>query len=77
VFDVAPDGIRKCVIATNICETAVTIDGIRFVVDSGKVKEMGYDTDSKMQSLQEYWVSQVWLREEKREVGVGRWREKE
>ena len=45
--------------ATNIAETSVTIDGIRFVVDSGRVKEMGYDATSKTQSLQEFWVSRA------------------
>jgi len=35
---VAPEGVRKCVVSTNIAETSITIDGIRFIVDSGKVR---------------------------------------
>ena len=34
----APEGVRKCVVSTNIAETSITIDGIRFIVDSGKVR---------------------------------------
>ncbi len=59
VFDYAPDGIRKCIISTNIAETSVTIDGVRFVVDSGKVKEMQYDPVCKMQRLKESWISRA------------------
>lgn len=34
----APDGVRKCIVATNIAETSLTVDGIMFVVDAGYCK---------------------------------------
>ena len=37
IFDPAPPGSRKVVIATNIAETSLTIDGIYYVVDPGKI----------------------------------------
>jgi pre-mRNA-splicing factor ATP-dependent RNA helicase DHX38/PRP16 len=41
IFEKHPDGARKCVVATNVAETSLTIDGIRYVIDPGfsKVKE--------------------------------------
>jgi pre-mRNA-splicing factor ATP-dependent RNA helicase DHX38/PRP16 len=31
IFDAAPPGVRKCVVSTNIAETSLTVDGIRYV----------------------------------------------
>ncbi|XP_005413923.1 PREDICTED: probable ATP-dependent RNA helicase DHX34 isoform X1 [Chinchilla lanigera] len=69
VFDVAPPGVRKCILSTNIAETSVTIEGIRFVVDSGKVKEMSYDPQAKLQRLQEFWISQASAEQRKGRAG--------
>ncbi|KAG0168835.1 DEAH (Asp-Glu-Ala-His) box polypeptide 34 [Apophysomyces sp. BC1015] len=59
VFDMPPEGVRKCIISTNIAETSVTIDGIRFIVDSGKVKELTHDATSNMSKLSEFWISRA------------------
>jgi hypothetical protein len=40
VFEDPPEGTRLCIVATNVAETSVTIPGIRYVVDAGKVKEV-------------------------------------
>ena len=69
MFDVAPEGIRKCIISTNIAETSVTIDGVRFIVDSGKVKEMSFDPKYKMQKLQEFWISRASAEQRKGRAG--------
>ncbi|KAM7541510.1 hypothetical protein Aperf_G00000039513 [Anoplocephala perfoliata] len=59
IFHIPPDGVRKCVLATNIAETSVTIDGIRFVADSGCVKELTWDAMSRMRRLKETTVSKA------------------
>ena len=43
IFDPAPPGSRKVVLATNIAETSITIDGIFYVIDPGFVKQNSYD----------------------------------
>ncbi|XP_037498410.1 probable ATP-dependent RNA helicase DHX34 [Rhipicephalus sanguineus] len=69
VFDYAPEKTRKCILSTNIAETSVTIDGVRFVVDSGKVKEMSYDSASHMQKLKEFWISRASAEQRKGRAG--------
>ncbi|XP_066278325.1 probable ATP-dependent RNA helicase DHX34 [Branchiostoma lanceolatum] len=69
VFDIAPDGVRKCIVSTNIAETSITIDGVRFISDSGKVKEMSYDPGAKMQRLQEFWISRASAEQRKGRAG--------
>ncbi|PSN45175.1 putative ATP-dependent RNA helicase DHX34 [Blattella germanica] len=69
VFDYPPEGVRKCIVSTNIAETSITIDGIRFVVDSGKVKEMSYDPRCKMQKLKEFWISRASAEQRKGRAG--------
>ncbi|KAL7529755.1 hypothetical protein ACHAXR_004121, partial [Thalassiosira sp. AJA248-18] len=51
-FRPKPDGCsRKVILATNIAETSVTLDGIRYVVDCGKHKSREYKSSTGMESL--------------------------
>lgn len=51
IFDPTPQGKRKVVIATNIAETSITIDGIYYVIDPGFVKVNAYDAKRSMDTL--------------------------
>lgn len=42
IFEKTHKGVRKVVLATNIAETSLTINGIKYVVDPGFVKEKSY-----------------------------------
>uniref|UniRef100_A0A0D9WG40 RNA helicase n=1 Tax=Leersia perrieri TaxID=77586 RepID=A0A0D9WG40_9ORYZ len=51
IFEPAPEGARKVVLATNIAETSLTIDGIKYVVDPGFCKVKSYNPRTGMESL--------------------------
>ena len=43
VFVEPPEGVRSCIVATNVAETSLTIPNVKYVVDTGKVKRRYYD----------------------------------
>jgi pre-mRNA-splicing factor ATP-dependent RNA helicase DHX38/PRP16 len=50
---------RKCVVATNIAETSLTLDGIMFVIDAGLCKLKVYNPRIGIDDLRIYPVSQA------------------
>lgn len=69
IFEPAPSGSRKVVIATNIAETSLTIDGIYYVVDPGFVKQSSYDGKLGMDRLQITPISQAQARQRSGRAG--------
>ncbi|XP_055684837.1 ATP-dependent RNA helicase DHX33-like [Lutzomyia longipalpis] len=59
VFKPAPQGVRKVILATNIAETSLTISGIKYVIDSGVVKQKVYNTVTGMETLKVVKISQA------------------
>jgi pre-mRNA-splicing factor ATP-dependent RNA helicase DHX16 len=58
IFEPTPEGARKVVLATNIAETSLTIDGIVYVIDPGFVKENVFNPQTgKKKFYQNYHFS--------------------
>jgi len=58
-IDPAPEGRRKLVLATNIAETSLTIEGVRVVVDAGLERVPRFDPRSGMTRLDTQRISRA------------------
>ncbi|WP_415771591.1 ATP-dependent helicase HrpB [Pseudomonas sp. LB3P38] len=58
-IDPAPAGKRKVVLATNIAETSLTIDGVRVVIDAGLARVPRFDPGSGMARLDTQRISKA------------------
>jgi len=52
----AKGGRRKVIVATNVAETSLTIDGVRIVVDSGQARVARYDSERGINTL---WIEKI------------------
>lgn len=59
IFNPSPNGERKVVVATNVAETSLTVDGIMYVIDTGYSKLKVYNPKVGMDSLQITPISQA------------------
>ena len=69
IFEPAPKGARKVVVATNIAEASLTIDGIYYVVDPGFAKQKVYNPKNGMDSLVVVPISQASARQRSGRAG--------
>jgi ATP-dependent RNA helicase DDX35 len=59
VFSRPDRDTRKCIVATNVAEASVTIEGVKYIVDCGYVKQKLFDTQTGMESLRVMPISKA------------------
>ncbi|MEU1179918.1 helicase-related protein [Streptomyces sp. NPDC005820] len=60
---------RKIVISTNLAETSLTVEGVRFVVDSGLIAQSEWDVDTAQGSIRTKAHSQAGIKQRWGRVG--------
>lgn len=68
VFEAQP-GVHKIILATNIAETAITIDGIVCIINTGRVKEKRFDPYAGVSTLQSTWITKASERQRRGRAG--------
>lgn len=53
----SPAGQRKVVLATNIAETSITIEGVKVVIDAGLCRKMAFNAQNSLSHLQTVRIS--------------------
>ena len=69
IFKSAQKGVRKCIVSTNIAETSLTVDGVKYVIDSGYCKVKVFNPKIGMDALQVTPVSQANANQRKGRAG--------
>lgn len=59
IFKETQDGARKCIVSTNIAETSLTVDGVKFVIDSGYSRLKVFQPKMGIDALLIYPISQA------------------
>lgn len=54
-----PRGIVRIIATTNIAETSLTVEDVKVVLDSGRVKEMRHNSTQRTNILDEIWISRA------------------
>ena len=51
IFAPCPEGCRRLIVATNVAETSITVSGIVYVIDPGRVKQKSYSPQTGLDAL--------------------------
>jgi len=59
VFAPGPPNCRRVIVATNIAETSITVEGVVYVIDPGLVKQKSHNPQTGMDSLEVVPISRL------------------